>query len=118
LRAAYRYKRTSATLAALLYIFFSLFGAMAHTHAPINLNQSAAAAVGSHAFHTEIAARGLTSSQPDCAACEWQALSVTQTSGPQPHIESALLCMVSTVPSYAFFTVCLTRFSSRAPPAA
>ncbi len=120
LQSAARYNRISALLVALLYIFFSTFGAVAHTHtfvepdrtAPVSVN-TVSPASASHPTHYAI-----TSSR-DCAACEWQALSVTQTSPPQPHVASALLCMVvPAMPAFSLHAVCLARFSSRAPPTA
>ena len=109
--------RIAALLVALLYLFFSTFGAVAHTHASADGGRSAAASIGVHTTHVTPAAHYLVPAQPDCAACEWQALSVTQTSGSHAQIESALLSIVPTVRAFSLYTVCLARFSSRAPPA-
>jgi hypothetical protein len=116
--AASRHNRISALLVALLYVFFSTFGAVAHTHTSADGGRSAVASVGASAIDATPAAHHIVPSQPDCAACEWQALSVTRTHGSYAQIESALLSMVPTMRTFSFYTVCPARFSSRAPPTA
>lgn len=119
LTAGARYNRISALLVALLYVFFTTFGAVAHTHAFVEPSRKALAEIGAQPGHSASAVDYCVSaSQRDCAACEWQALSVTQVSAPQPSIASALLHLVPTVPVFAFDAVAIARSSSRAPPAA
>jgi hypothetical protein len=113
-----KHNRTSALLVALLYVFFSTFGAVAHTHVSVDGGRTGPAYAGAVANHLTPDAHRLGPAQPDCAACEWQALSVTKTNVPQPQIQSALLHMVPAVRTFSVYTVCLARFSSRAPPTA
>jgi len=117
LRADSRINRIYALLVTLLYVFFTTFGAVAHTHTAVSLGRTAPGP--SRLANTPAAddSSCLVSSQRECAACEWQALSVTQTASPQVISESALLPIVPVVPSFSIFTVCLARFSSRGPPA-
>ena len=112
-----RHNRISAFLVALLYVFFSTFGAVAHTHAPVEFDRKAPVSIGADSSASNVARCSITSPR-DCAACEWQALSVTQVSASQAHVDSALLRMVPAMPSFSVHAVCLARFSSRAPPTA
>ena len=47
-----------------------------------------------------------------------QAPAVTPAASPQCQVESTLLGIVIAVPIFSTYTVCVARFSSRAPPAA
>ena len=117
MRSTRRNNRISALCVALVYVFFSTFGAVAHSHGYFDPQSTAQAKIGSvkqpASSHHHIVA-----GQRDCAACEWQALSVTQIAPPAAHVDSALIRMVPTVRSFAIHTVSLSRFSSRAPPVA
>ena len=117
--AAPRYNRISALFVALLYVFLSTFGAVAHTHAFVEPDRKVpASVVGVSHPSVSTATHWLIAAQRDCAVCEWQALSVTQVGTPQPPVDSALLRMVLAVPIFSFDAVSVARFSSRAPPAA
>ena len=116
--AVSRHNRISALLVALLYVFFSTFGAVAHTHASAEPDRTVPFALRGAPHAAPSAGHVLVSAQRDCAACEWQALSVTQVSTAQPPAESALLRMVPSAPSFSVYIVCLSRFSSRGPPTA
>jgi hypothetical protein len=116
LPVASRHNRISALLVALLYVFFSTFGAVAHTHCAAPA--PAGAGVGSAAASSRPGPHLLAFSQRECAACEWQALAVTQAAPAHAHVDAPLLRMVPAVRAFSLHTVCLTRFSSRAPPSA
>ena len=117
MRFATRNNRISALLVALLYVFFTTFGAVAHTHAIVDPGSKGQTSVAIGAQHSvSIPAHCLDAGQRDCAACEWQALSVTQITTAQPPVESALLRLISAEPVFAFDAVSIARSSSRAPP--
>ena len=116
--AIYRKNRISALLVALLYVYFTTFGAVAHTHATLDLHRSPSATIAAAAHGSLCCGHFLLAAQRDCAACEWQALSVTQNNASPPLVESALICMVPTVPVFSYYRECSARFASRAPPTA
>ncbi len=114
-----RNNRISALLVALLYVFFATFGAVAHTHAIVDRGPKGQTTVAIGAHHSvSTPTHCLDAGQRDCAACEWQALSVTRVTTAQPSVESALLRILPAVPVFAFDAVSIARSSSRAPPTA
>ena len=118
MRAVSRVNRIHALLVALLYVFFTTFGAVAHTHTSLLTGKSGSSASRLASQDLSSDATCFANGQRDCAACEWQALSVTHTVSTPVHAVEALLPIVPTYPDFSIYTVCLSRFSSRGPPSA
>ncbi len=100
--------RRLSALVALLYVFFSTFGALTHNHAP---------AVRTSAIQDTVFALTTGHAAPaHCAVCDWQSLQVTPPVAGTPLVQPRLLTLQTVTLSYHLPALPSFRSSSRGPP--
>ncbi len=109
--------RIAPLFVGLLYLFLSTFGAVAHTHTSPNSGRYGATSRRGQTAGPGLLTVTIGSEQRDCAACEWLALSVTHSTSVAPDVGLTLLLVTAPAPVLSTRPVCVSPFSSRAPPA-
>ena len=110
-----RCNRITALLVAILYVFFSTFGALSHTHASLQSGDNTSGITHSTSKRSGDAGHDI-SSQQHCSVCDWQANYAPPNAIPEYVTAPFMVQFLHVKPSYSYFSVCLARFSSRAPP--
>ena len=106
--------RRLAAFVSLLYVFFSTFGALTHTHALSETNKNTLTNRSSHRTCFTLGTQG--SAPAHCPVCDWQSVQVTPAPAtfhlPQP----ALMRFEQTVSAFRLPSLPALRSSSRGPP--
>ncbi len=108
--------RRIAAFVSLLYLFFSTFGAMTHSHAPVETAPNSSTACG--ARQTSIAPPPSYSAPAHCPVCDWQSLQVMPPAV-APQVSQPLFLRVDlTLSDFRLPALPSFRSSSRGPPLA
>lgn len=108
--------RRLAVFVSLLYVFFSTFGALTHSHAASEPT-GASSAADTHR-QTSLSQVGGGSVPAHCPVCEWQSVQVTSPPSLSPVTPPVLLRFEQTASLFRLSSLPATRSSSRGPPRA
>jgi hypothetical protein len=106
--------RRLAALVALLYVFFSTFGALAHSHARSEVPGAPQVIHGSRQTVVTPAAGGTV--PVHCLICEWQSVQVTPPPTPAQVVQPILLSGAQIAVTFRLPSLPALRSSSRGPP--
>ena len=108
--------RRLAALVSLLYVFFSTFGAVTHSHAA---SDSAGAPHTPHGSRQTAFISEASGSVPvHCPVCEWQSLQAAPPPASVQVVQPVLLGIEQTVVLFRLASLPAFRSSSRGPPLA
>jgi hypothetical protein len=105
--------RKVAAFVSLLYVFFSTFGALTHSHALSERAGSPAFDASRQIVFSPVASGSVPA---HCPVCDWQSLQVTPPTTPPQVLQPALVRVEETAQIFRLVSLPGSRSSTRGPP--